>query len=144
MEDDICIRKRRREWAMSSERLLFWFEEMGNEHNDIVGKKCANLGRMTQMGLEVPPGFAISIDMYRKFISETGAKEEISRYLAGFGELKGQGIGVFDEISETVQNMIETREMPVGVKQPIKNYYDELCQRLDVPDVAVSVRSAGT
>ncbi|MGO9567190.1 MAG: PEP/pyruvate-binding domain-containing protein [Desulfomonilaceae bacterium] len=129
---------------MGSERLLFWFEEMGDEHNDIVGKKCANLGRMIQMGLDVPPGFAISIDMYRKFIRETGAAEEISQFVDGFGELKGQGITVFDEISETVQNMIETKEMPEGVKKPISSYYDELCQKVGIPDVAVSVRSAGT
>lgn len=129
---------------MSSEKLLFWFEEMGDEHNDIVGKKCANLGRMTQMGLEVPPGFAISIDMYRKFIRETGAKEEISQYVAGFGVLKGQSITVFDEISQTIQSMIDTREMPAGVKEPISRYYDELCQRVGIPDAAVSVRSAGT
>ncbi len=133
-----------REWAMSSERLLFWFEEMGDEHNDVVGKKCANLGRMTQMGLEVPPGFAISIDMYRKFITETGAKEEITRYVAGFGELKGQGVDVFDEISGKIQSMIETKEMPTGVREPISKYYDELCERVGIPDVAVSVRSAGT
>ncbi len=134
----------RRESAMSSDNLLFWFEEMGEDHNDIVGKKCANLGRMTQMGLAVPPGFAISIDMYRKFVNETGAKEDISQYVAGFGELKGQGIGVFDEISQTVQSIIETREMPGTVKDPIGRYYDQLCQRVGIPDVAVSVRSAGT
>jgi pyruvate,water dikinase len=40
--------------------------------------------------------------------------------------------------------MIETKDMPAGVKQPIKNYYDELCHRVGVRDVAVSVRSAGT
>lgn len=129
---------------MSSKRLLFWFEEMGDEHNDIVGKKCANLGRMTQMGLEVPPGFAISIDMYRTFITETGAKEKMVRYVADLGELKGQGIAVFDEIGQTIQSMIETRQMPAEVREPISNYYDELCQRVGIPDVAVSVRSAGT
>jgi len=133
-----------KERQMGSDRLLFWFEEMGEEHNDIVGKKCANLGRMTQMGMEVPPGFAISIEMYRRFIRETGAAEEMSRYLVGFGELKGQGIGVFEEISQTIQSMIETRAMPERVRQAISAYYDELCQRVGIPDVAVSVRSAGT
>ena len=64
---------------MSSERWIFWFEELGQEHNDIVGKKCANLGAMVKMGLPVPPGFALSLDMYRKFIRETGAEEEMSR-----------------------------------------------------------------
>jgi len=38
---------------MSSEKLIFWFEELGESHNDIVGKKCANLGEMIKMGLPV-------------------------------------------------------------------------------------------
>ncbi len=134
----------KKERHMGPERLLFWFEEMGEEHNDIVGKKCANLGRMTRMGMEVPPGFAISIEMYRRFIRETGALEEMERYLDGVGELKGQGIVVFDEISQTIQNIIETRVMPDGVRQPISSYYDELCRKVGIPDVPVSVRSAGT
>jgi pyruvate,water dikinase len=62
---------------MYSEKLVFRFDELGKEHNDIVGKKCANLGEMTRMGLSVPAGFAISIDMYRKFIRETGAEDEM-------------------------------------------------------------------
>ena len=41
---------------MNSKKLTFWFEELGKEHNDIVGKKSANLGEMVRKGLNVPPG----------------------------------------------------------------------------------------
>ena len=37
-----------------SEKWIHWFEELGKEHNQLVGKKCANLGEMTRLGLEVP------------------------------------------------------------------------------------------
>ena len=60
---------------MGSEKLIFWFEELGQEHNNVVGKKSANLGEMTRMGLAVPPGFAISIEMYRAFIRQTGLND---------------------------------------------------------------------
>lgn len=129
---------------MGSEKLIFWFEEIGKEHNDIVGKKCANLGVMSQMGLPVPPGFAISIDLYKRFIQETGAIEEISRYVMSLGEIKGQGIKVFENVSQTIQDMIEGKEMPLGLKEVISSYYVELCKKVGVADVAVSVRSAGT
>jgi pyruvate,water dikinase len=129
---------------MDSERLIFWFEELGQEHNNTVGKKCANLGEMTRMGLPVPPGFALSIDMYRKFIRETGAEEEMSHYVEGLGELKGKGIALFEEMSHTLQGIIEGTETPPAITGEIIRSYDELCKRTGIPDVAVSVRSAGT
>lgn len=128
---------------MGSDKLIFWFEEIGKEHNDTVGKKCANLGVMQQMGLPVPPGFAISIDLYKKFIQETGAIEEISSYVKGLGELKGQGIKVFEKMSQTIQGIIEGKQIPPDVKGWVSSYYSDLCKKVEIPDVAVSVRSAG-
>ena len=129
---------------MGSEKLIFWFEELGERHNDMVGKKCANLGEMLQLGLSVPPGFALSIDMYRKFIRETGAEEEMARYIGGLGELKDVGIRLFEEISKTIQGFIREKEMPPEVKEAISAHYHELCERVGIPDMPVSVRSAGT
>ena len=129
---------------MRSEKLIFWFEELGQEHNDIVGKKCANLGEMTRMGLAVPPGFAIAIDMYRRFILDTGAAEEMSRYVEGLGELKGKGITVFEDMSQTLRGIIEGKETPPAMRGAIRSSYHELCEKTGIPDVAVSVRSAGT
>ena len=129
---------------MGSEKLIFWFEELGERHNDMVGKKCANLGEMLQLGLPVPPGFALSIDMYRKFIRETGAEEEMAGYIGGLGELKDVGIRLFEEISKTIQGFIREKEMPPEVKEAISSHYHELCERVGIPDMPVSVRSAGT
>lgn len=128
---------------MRSEKLIFWFEELGKEHNDIVGKKCANLGVMCQMGLPVPPGFAISIEMYKKFVEETGALREISHYVSSLGELKGQGIKIFEEASQTIQRIIEEKEIPSSLKELIEKHYKDLCKKVGIDEVAVSVRSAG-
>jgi pyruvate,water dikinase len=129
---------------MDSEKLIFWFEELGERHNDIVGKKCANLGEMIKMGLPVPPGFALSLDMYRKFIRETGAEEEMSSYIRDLGELKGKGITLFDEISKAIRDIIQQKELPSNIEDEIGAYYYELCEKVGIPDMAVSVRSAGT
>ena len=91
---------------MGTDQLIFWFEELGQEHNDVVGKKSANLGEMVKKGLNVPPGFAIAIEMYRKFIHETKAAEEMSRYVESLGEIKDKGIGIFEESSQTLQGII--------------------------------------
>lgn len=129
---------------MTAEKLIFWFEEIGKEHNDLMGKKCANLGEMTRMGLAVPPGFALSLDAYRLFVKESGLASEMEQYVQEFGDLKGQGITVFDQMSQTLRNMIEAREIPENLKTQILGYYQELSGRLGVDSPAVSVRSAGT
>jgi pyruvate,water dikinase len=129
---------------MSSDKLIFRFEELGQEHNNLVGKKCANLGEMTRMGLPVPPGFAISIATYRKFVKETGGAEETSHYVSSFGELKGQNVAIFDELSQNIRGMIEGKEVPEDIKRLVGSYYKELCNKTGIPDVAVSVRSSGT
>ncbi|MGB9628329.1 MAG: PEP/pyruvate-binding domain-containing protein [Thermodesulfobacteriota bacterium] len=124
-------------------KLLFWFEEIGKEYNSIVGKKCANLGEMIRMGLPVPPGFAISIDMYRKFLTETGASMELSQYVAQLGDLKDFDITKIDQISHTIQGIIEGKRMPPDLEREISENYERLCQLTGIPNVAVSVRSAG-
>ena len=126
------------------EKLVHWFEEIGKEYNDVVGKKCANLGEMTRMGLPVPPGFAISIEFYRRFLRESGAGDEMARYVEKMGDLKGRGIEVFEEMSRTLQGIIQERKMPSHLKELIIRYYEDLCQRVGIPELAVSVRSAGT
>jgi pyruvate,water dikinase len=129
---------------MHSEKLIFWFDELGKEHNDIVGKKCANLGEMARMGLSVPPGFAISIDMYRRFIKETGAEDEMSSFVKEFGETRGAGIQVFEKISQNLRRAVEGKEMLPSARERIAFYYTELCRQTGTENVAVSVRSAGT
>lgn len=129
---------------MMSERRVFWFEEIGQEHNELMGKKCANLGEMLRLSLPVPPGFAISLDMYRKFIDETGAAQEIATYVESLGELKDRGIDIFEEASRVIRNIIEGKVMPKHMEAEILSYYTQLCEKVGIPDVAVSVRSAGT
>jgi len=126
---------------MSPEKLIFRLEKLGREHKNLVGKKCANLGEMLRMGLPVPPGFATSIAMYRRFAKETGAAAEISGYVSQLGKLKGKSITVFDEMSLKIRGMIEGKEVPPDIAKTITSYYQELDKK---GKTAVSVRSSGT
>lgn len=130
--------------AMRSDKLIFWFKETGKEHNDILGKKCANLGESTRMGLPVPPGFAISINLYRRFLIESGAGKEMENYIVSLGDLQGKEIAVFKEAGKTLQRILLSKEMPSSLKDEIISYYEQLCEKIGITDIAVSVRSAGT
>jgi len=127
-----------------SKKFVFWLEELSAKDNNMVGKKCANLGEMTRRGFPVPPGFVCSIDMYREFVRETGVNEEISRYLSGFGELEGRKVALYEEISHDVRRMIENKTMPKSLEEQILSKYETLGNKVGYPDVSVSVRSAGT
>jgi phosphoenolpyruvate synthase/pyruvate phosphate dikinase len=48
-----------------------------------VGGKCASLGDMTQAGVNVPPGFAVTTDAYQRMLYQHGLRDEIERHLVG-------------------------------------------------------------
>jgi pyruvate,water dikinase len=127
---------------MMSEKWIFWFGEIGKEHNDIVGKKCANLGEMTKMGLPVPQGFSLSVKAEERFLMETNADQEIRQFLDNFGG-KVHGLKQYKEASRGLRQIVEAKEMPQDMRDTITSYYEQLCDRCG-SEVAVSVRSAGT
>lgn len=121
---------------------LYWFEELNGGHNDLVGKKCANLGELTRIGLRVPPGFAVTVDGYERFMEETGAGQEIRHYVREnrdrLHEVKHQV-----EASRRIREVIESKPMPAGMLEEIGRYYDQLKAREGLPELSVAVRSSG-
>lgn len=128
------------------DREVYWLEEIGQEYNDIVGKKSANLAEALKVaGIQGPPGFAISIGVCERFINETGIDREIQQYLR---QNVPDGIGPADleqleQVSLALRNIVESRGMPSALKETIASHYRILCDRCGATDVAVSVRSAG-
>jgi pyruvate,water dikinase len=125
-----------------SNKWILWFEELDCECNDQVGKKCANLGEMTKLGLRVPPGFAISLEAYKDFMSFTGADREVKGYLDNVGHVF-ESIQHFNEASTELRRIVESKDMPREIEKTVLSHYQELCQRCNTEDMAVSTRSAG-
>jgi len=123
------------------ERYIFWIEELGQEHCEMVGKKCGNLGEMAKIGLLVPPGFALSVEAYKDFMIQTNARREIQNYLSqSSGDI--ETIEQFNQASRDIRQIVESKEMPEAMKDTILSFYNGLCRRCDCI-VAVSTRSAG-
>lgn len=118
---------------------VLWFEELGQEHSELVGRKCANLGEMLKMGLRVPPGFALSVEAYRDFMSMTGAVDEIREYLAKFSP---KDLKQFSQSSADIYQIVQSKVVPEKMEKTIVSHYKELCRRC-ATEVAVSTRSAG-
>jgi pyruvate,water dikinase len=122
------------------EQDVFWFEEIGQEACDIIGKKCANLGELTKLKMPVPYGFAVSIKAHERFLNESGALQDIQDLLSRVGELKDLNLQA--KVSEAIRKIVEGKEIPSDLCDVIGLHYEKLCQRLG-QEAAVSVRSAG-
>jgi pyruvate, water dikinase len=130
---------------MNTEKWVYRFDEVGSEHNDIVGKKCAQLGEMTRAGFRVPPGYALSVEAYKIFMTKSGALEEIREYMKDFKADPGNSkdLPKYDKASKIIRTILETKEIPKDMAALIGEYYDELCEIAHVKDVPVATRSAG-
>lgn len=122
---------------------IFWFNELRSEHNDMVGKKCANLGEMVHLGMRVPPGFAISVDGYEQFMEATGAGKEIREYVQKNEKDLKNNVGKQVEASRFIRERIQSKEMPEDMKLNLWRHYDQLGEQVAFIDVPVAVRSSG-
>lgn len=125
-----------------SERFIFWFEELGQHQNEMVGKKCANLGEMAKLGVPVPPGFAIGVRAYENFMEKTNATQEVRNYLQKLGG-RLERVEQFNEASREIRQIVESKKIPEEMRETILSFYDNLCQRCNLDNVAVATRSAG-
>ena len=51
-------------------KYVYRFSEGDKDQKDLLGGKGANLAEMTNLGMPVPPGFTISTDACRAYLSE--------------------------------------------------------------------------
>ncbi|MCL5290370.1 MAG: PEP/pyruvate-binding domain-containing protein [Firmicutes bacterium] len=123
-------------------KLVYWIKELGQDDLNEVGKKCANLGEMTKKGLPVPPGFAISVEAYRRFMLETGINEEIQQIIRNGGDVIGR-IDQLELMSRKIRSTIESLSMPDDIKEEILSYYHELSKQARKEHLKVAVRSSG-
>jgi pyruvate,water dikinase len=127
------------------EKWIYWLNELGANDNNIVGKKCANLGELTQAGFNVPPGCALSVEAYKRFMTETEVTDLLLEYLKGFNADPDRVADTlkFDEASIEMRRITESIAMPPDMEETIKQYYQELCSITGCVNLYVATRSAG-
>lgn len=126
-----------------SEQLVIHFEDLRKEDIPLVGGKNANLGEMTQAGVPVPPGFAITAYAYKKFITETGIAKKI------YGTIEKTVTDInnpqqYEEASKKVRKIIESTPMSQEIKKAVEKAYKELGKKAALSQVFVAVRSSAT
>jgi pyruvate, orthophosphate dikinase len=78
-------------------KFVYGFTEGNKDLKDLLGGKGANLAEMTNIGLPVPPGFTISTDACRYYLTRgevpAGLNDEVSRHLDGLEKAMGRRLG---------------------------------------------------
>lgn len=128
-----------------SEKWIYWLKEVGTEHNDIIGKKCANLGELIRGGFRVPPGFALGVGAYDRFMNETEATVRLLKHLESFKADPEDMADTpkYDALSKEVRSLVESIKMPSDMEKTIREYYQGLCRETGTENAFVATRSAG-
>jgi pyruvate,water dikinase len=124
---------------------ISWLEDLTRADGALAGRKCANLGELTRAGFQVPPGFALCLGAYERFLTVTKAGEELREHLALLDADPDdpKQLARFAEASTIAREIVESKTMPEDIADAIADYYNQLCARVRIGDVAVATRSAG-
>lgn len=125
-------------------RIVLWFEELTKDDVPIVGGKNANLGEMIRAGIPVPPGFAVTAYAFKRFIEETGIKDEIYRIIREYVKPGASDPKDYEEASKRIRELIEKTPMPRDIEEEIKKAYRELSKQVGRDTEFVAVRSSAT
>src|SRR5579875_2592038 len=78
-------------------KLVYDFTEGNRDQKDLLGGKGANLAEMTNLGLPVPPGFIISTEACRAYLTSGGPPEsldaEVTEHLNTLEAAMGRKLG---------------------------------------------------
>ena len=115
------------------------FSELSTADVLYAGGKGANLGRLTQAGLPVPPGFVVGAPAYAAFRAQTGLGERLKSVLA---DLDVEDTEALQRAAEAARRAVCESELPGWLAEAIGAGYDRLAE--GDADAPVAVRSSAT
>ena len=125
-------------------KFVLWFDELSIDEVALVGGKNASLGEMyrnlTQKGVRIPNGFAVTSYAYNYLLEKAGIKQAIKDTLKG---LDTKNMHNLSERGRKVREIILSSEFPKELKDEIIGAYKKLCKEYG-PNTDVAVRSSAT
>ncbi len=112
------------------------FSAIGRADHARVGGKCSSLGEMTQAGVAVPPGFAVTTDAYLAMLEHHGLKKEIERHLS---HVVADDFDSLDRAAQAIRIRFRSHKLPEAVEQAIRTAYAAMGEAMPV-----AVRSSAT
>ncbi|HWP42393.1 MAG TPA: phosphoenolpyruvate synthase [Blastocatellia bacterium] len=120
------------------------FSNISQKDVPLVGGKNASLGEMFNnlrpLGINVPDGFAITADAYRRLLAENNLEQKLRSILS---DLNPEDVNLLAARGQAARAAVLGATLPTDVREEILAAYDRLCQRIGrEPELAV--RSSAT
>lgn len=125
---------------------IAWFNDISQKDIDQVGGKNASLGEMihhlSDLGIEVPQGFAITANAYHAFLKENKLEEKIQKIIS---TLDTEDVKALAEVGLQIRTWIIEKPIPQEIETAIKVAYQTLVQHAKNPaTVSFALRSSAT
>ncbi len=126
---------------MESFKYIKWFNQIDKNDIPMVGGKGANLGELTQKGLDVPPGFCVTAGAYTYFIEKVDLANKIKEKIKN---LDVENSIDLQKASSEIQELINNASIPQDLADEIKLAYRQFNKKIGMEDSEVAVRSSAT
>ncbi|WP_456451352.1 phosphoenolpyruvate synthase, partial [Hydrogenimonas sp.] len=121
-----------------------WFKELGIEDVPEVGGKNASLGEMyrnlTEEGVRIPNGFAVTATAYRYMLKANGLEEKLHALL---DDLDYDNVAMLQQRGAACRKLIREAKIPEDLKKEILKGYASLKAEYG-KDLSLAVRSSAT
>ncbi len=118
-------------------------ELLGMNDVPIVGGKNASLGEMisnlSNLGVNVPGGFATTADAYREFLDDAGLTEKINNTL---NELDVDDVNALASCGKNIRQWVVEAPLPADLETEVRKSYKQMAT--EGMDATVAVRSSAT
>lgn len=123
--------------TISKAPVVFGFSDMDKTKLQVAGGKGANLGELAKIeGIQVPDGFCVSTEAFKRMIGETSPLKELLDQLS---LLKVEDRNKIGELSREIRRVIEGIAIPKDIVEEIAGYLTKLGEKN-----AYAVRSSAT
>jgi pyruvate,water dikinase len=120
-----------------------WFKDLGIDDVGTVGGKNASLGEMisnlTELGIQVPNGFATTSYAYQTFLEQSGLNKRIHDLL---DTLDVDDVHALAEAGKVIREWVETEDFSDEFNKEIEDAYAVLAQ--NNAEASFAVRSSAT
>ncbi len=129
---------------MKKTKNILWFEEVNKKDLLLVGGKNGSLGEMfselSQKGVNIPDGFALTTKAYWYFIKENNLEKELDKI---FSDFNPDSLVSLQKTGKKAREAVNKGKIPNDLAQEIISAYQKLSKKYKQANTEVAVRSSG-